>query len=103
LQKYHNDPAALKKIDTTIGALSELFPVFKRQPWEPHQPLACGIDRQLINTGALSANEAGAVLHRYVRRLMYQRALGAGAIATSLAGLRDAWRQRQAQAPGAAR
>jgi sRNA-binding protein len=52
--------------------------VFKRQPWEPHQPLACGIDRQLIDTGALSGDEAGAVMHRYVRRRMYQVALAAG-------------------------
>jgi sRNA-binding protein len=78
LQKYHNDPAALKKIDAMIGALSELFPAFRAQAWEEHQPLTCGIDRQLVDTGALSADEAGAVMHRYVRRRMYQVALAAG-------------------------
>jgi sRNA-binding protein len=61
-----------------IGVLAELFPVFVAEPWQPHKPLAVGIDKALIATGILKPFEVGLVLRAYCRRRMYQVALAAG-------------------------
>jgi sRNA-binding protein len=69
-----------------IGVLAELFPVFVAEPWQPHKPLAIGIDKQLLATGILKPFEVGQVLRAYCRRRMYQVALAAGGPRFNLAG-----------------
>jgi sRNA-binding protein len=63
---------------TLLLTVAELFPVFTVERWQPHKPLAIGIDKALIATGILKPFEAGLVLRAYTRRRMYLTALAAG-------------------------
>jgi hypothetical protein len=39
---------------TLLHTVAELFPVFTAEAWQPHKPLALGIDKALIATGILN-------------------------------------------------
>jgi ProP effector len=74
-----------RKADEIIGALAELFPqTFVPHAWMPHRPLKCGIRHDLA--GVLTGEELHLALRWYVNRLMYQRALVAGAARVDLDG-----------------
>jgi hypothetical protein len=49
-------------LTTLFRTLAELLPVFTADPWEPHKPLAIGIDKALIATGILKPWEVRLVL-----------------------------------------
>jgi ProP effector len=69
----------LAKLQELARVLAELFPAtFTAEQWQPHRPLKCGIDRDLVDRGVLLVNEIRIVFRRYCSRLMYQRALAAG-------------------------
>jgi sRNA-binding protein len=63
---------------TLLRTVAELLPVFAMERWEPHKPLAIGIDKALFATGILKPWEVRLVLRAYTRRRMYQAALVAG-------------------------
>jgi sRNA-binding protein len=64
---------------TIINRLSELYPqTFVRERFMPHRAIALGIGNQLITAGGLTRDETRA-LAMYTRRLVYLRAMVAGA------------------------
>jgi sRNA-binding protein len=73
-------------IATLLRTVAELFPVFTAEPWQPHRPLAIGIDKALIATGILKPFEAVQVLRAYTRRRMYVAAVAAGGLRFNLDG-----------------
>jgi sRNA-binding protein len=78
-----------KSAEQTIAALSDLFPAFTANRWEPHRPLARGIHRELIERGILRPEECRLVIGLYAGRPMYLRALAAGGARINLAGNPD--------------
>jgi sRNA-binding protein len=55
------------------------FPaVFILERWQPHKPLAIGIDKAMVATGHLKPFEVGLALGSYTKRRMYQQCLSNG-------------------------
>jgi ProP effector len=74
-----------RKADEIICVLAELFPqTFVAEAWRPHRPLKIGIHADLA--GVLTGDELRLAVRHYVNRLMYQRALVAGAARVDLEG-----------------
>jgi sRNA-binding protein len=70
-----------------LAMLAELFPgIFIADSWRSHKALAWGIDRQLVDAGVLTAEEAETLLRAYVRRRCYLLAVAAGGFRHNLDG-----------------
>jgi sRNA-binding protein len=71
----------------TLTRLAERFPVFRPQPWERHQPLKVGVDKDIIASGfEIDPLELGKALRFYCGRPMYQEALARGGPRYTLQG-----------------
>jgi sRNA-binding protein len=77
----------MKDIDTAIAELARRFPeAFTAERWRPHRPLMLGTHQALCEACPDLRGTIWLALHRYTRRLMYQRALVKGASRVDLAG-----------------
>jgi ProP effector len=72
-----------------ITTLANRYPnCFSSEVWRPHRPLALGIREAIVADGIeLNEGELGRVLGFYCRRVMYLRALIAGAPRVDLQGM----------------
>jgi sRNA-binding protein len=57
-----------------------------RDAWKPHRPLKVGVDRDLVASGILRADEVPPVMRPYTRRRQYQAALAACGLRFALDG-----------------